>query len=661
MTRYLTKSRFKLALDCPTKLFYTGKPEYPDAKKDDAFLEALAEGGYQVGTLAKCYYPNGIEILERGYDIPLEKTKELLSHENFFIFEAAFRYQNLFIRADIIEKKGNIINFLEVKAKSFDGNDCLDMLNKKGFLDSNWREYVYDVAFQKYVITKAYPDWNVHAYLMLANKNAVTTVNGLNQKFQLKTVGDDRTAVEIIGDVSKEGLGEEVLIRVCVDEIIDKILQGVDSACLPTKGFVENIHFLANKYELDEKIISPISKDCKACEFKTTNEEELQGKLSGFKECWKEQLGWNNEMFNLPTILDIWDFRAKQKLIDDRIFLMQDVKEEHLGKLSSNSDGTLSRTERQWLQIRKTIGNDHKPFLHIDGLKKEFEQFVYPLHFIDFETSMVAIPFYKSRSPYEQTAFQFSHHIVTSNHKIEHVGQYLCLEKGMFPNFEFVRNLKNQLENDNGSVFRYASHENTVLNQILVQLEDSNVEFVPDKNELMEFIKTITHGANHKGERDMIDLLELVKKYYYHPMMGGSNSIKFVLPAVLNSSNYIQQKYSQPIYGKNSLIKSLNFDDDWVWIKKDDKGKIINPYKLLPSLFETIDDEQIEEFLMRSNIQDGGAAMTAYAKMQFTQITDNEREYIIKGLLRYCELDTMAMVMLWEYWNETIKNQNVSN
>ena len=205
MPRYLTKSRFKLALDCPAKLYYTGKPEYPDAKKDDAFLEALAEGGYQVGALAKCYYPDGIEIQERGYDIPLQKTIDLLTQDNVVIFEAAFQYQNLFIRADIIEKKGSRINLLEVKSKSFDGRDSNDMLTKKGFLDSKWTEYVYDVAFQKYVITKAYPDFDVHAYLMLADKNAKATVDGLNQKFQLKTVEDDRTIVEIVGDVSKSG------------------------------------------------------------------------------------------------------------------------------------------------------------------------------------------------------------------------------------------------------------------------------------------------------------------------------------------------------------------------------------------------------------------------------------------------------------------------
>ena len=49
--RYLTKSRFKLAAECPSKLFYVGKPEYIDRSVEDSFLAALAEGGYQVGDL----------------------------------------------------------------------------------------------------------------------------------------------------------------------------------------------------------------------------------------------------------------------------------------------------------------------------------------------------------------------------------------------------------------------------------------------------------------------------------------------------------------------------------------------------------------------------------------------------------------------------------
>ena len=51
--RYLTKSRFKLATECPPKLFYTGKSEYANQNLDDSFLLALADGGFQVGDLAK--------------------------------------------------------------------------------------------------------------------------------------------------------------------------------------------------------------------------------------------------------------------------------------------------------------------------------------------------------------------------------------------------------------------------------------------------------------------------------------------------------------------------------------------------------------------------------------------------------------------------------
>ncbi len=655
MPRYLTKSRFKIGLDCPAKLFYTGKIQYPDTSEDDAFLEALAEGGYQVGALAKCYYPDGIEVSERGYDIPLQKTRELLTNKNATIFEAAFKYKNLFIRADIIEKKGSNINLFEVKSKSFAGSDHRDMLSKKGFIDSGWIDYVYDVAFQKYVITKANPDWTVNAFLMLADKNSLASVDGLNQKFLLKTVEGERTIVEIVGDVSPDGLGEEVLIRVCVDELIDLIFNGTDSPNPPERGFVNNIHFLADMYERDQKIVIPIHKDCKVCEFQATPEQEQEGKLSGFKECWKAQLGWDDEMFDLPIIFDIWDYRKKQDLMDSGIFLMHDMEEDHIGDINSCSDGRLTRTERQWLQVRKAVDNDTTPYINIEGLKAEFKTFVYPLHFIDFETSMVAIPFFRGRRPYEQIAFQFSHHVVNADLSIEHKGHYLCEEKGTFPNFEFVRRLKAELEQDNGSIFRYAAHENTVLNQIMVQLDEAPIGDVPDKNDLIDFIKSITHGNNHAGTRDMVDLLKLVKWYYYHPRMGGSNSLKYVLPAVLMSSDYLQEKYSKPIYGKNSAIKSLNYDDGWVWLKKDADGNIINPYELLPRLFEGIEDDQIEQFLMKSNIQEGGAAMTAYARMQFTQMSDVERDAIASGLLKYCELDTLAMVMLWEYWYETTK------
>ncbi len=63
----------------------------------------------------------------------------------------------------------------------------------------------------------------------------------------------------------------------------------------------------------------------------------------------------------------------------------------------------------------------------------------------------------------------------------------------------------------------------------------------------------------------MVDLLDLIKCYYYDPKTRGSNSIKHVLPAVINRSDYLKKKYSQPIYGTDEM-PSKNFPN-FVWIK----------------------------------------------------------------------------------------------
>src|SRR5688572_9499601 len=102
--RYLTKSRYKLAMECPSKVFYTNKKEYANQKIDDPFLRHLADGGFQVGKLAQCYFAGGEEIDTLDYEEALQKTDELLKRENVTIFEAAFRHENLFIRADVVVK-----------------------------------------------------------------------------------------------------------------------------------------------------------------------------------------------------------------------------------------------------------------------------------------------------------------------------------------------------------------------------------------------------------------------------------------------------------------------------------------------------------------------------------------------------------------------------
>lgn len=154
----------------------------------------------------------------------------------------------------------------------------------------------------------------------------------------------------------------------------------------------------------------------------------------------------------------------------------------------------------------------------------------------------------------------------------------------------------------------------------------------------------------------MIDLCELVKKYYYHPMMNGSNSIKKVLPAILGDAKSLHALYSKPIYGAKEGIRSLNFKD-WAWFRQDSKGKVSDPYKLLPPVFSDLDLETMDGLITDGAIADGGAAMTAYARMQFTEMTEVEADRVAGALLKYCELDTFAMVLIYQYWKNEIEKQ----
>jgi hypothetical protein len=277
----------------------------------------------------------------------------------------------------------------------------------------------------------------------------------------------------------------------------------------------------------------------------------------------------------------------------------------------------------------------------------------YPLHFIDFETSAVALPFNQGRKPYEQVAFQFSHHVVHEDGSIEHANEFLMADVGAFPNFDFVRALKNAL-GDTGTIFRYSNHENTILNAIYIQLLESSES---DKDALMDFIRSISHAKNDsvekwKGDRDMVDLCEVYKMFYFDPHTKGSNSIKAVLPALLRRSTFLQQKYQQAIGAIG--VNSKNFEPKHTWLTLKN-GEVQSPYKMLPPVFETWSNDALDDLL--SDVEDlnnGGAALTAYGYLQYTDMTEGERAKLTQALLRYCELDTLAMVMLWEHFGEVV-------
>jgi hypothetical protein len=47
-------------------------------------------------------------------------------------------------------------------------------------------------------------------------------------------------------------------------------------------------------------------------------------------------------------------------------------------------------------------------------------------------------------------------------------------------------------------------------------------------------------------------------------------------------------------------------------------------------------------------------ALTAYAKLQYVDMSEREREELTIGLKKYCELDTLAMVMIYEHFREVV-------
>jgi hypothetical protein len=644
----LTKSRFKTALECPNKLFFTSKKEYANNKSEDTFLQALASGGFQVEELARLHYPNGIFINTENYEYEkaVQLTLEALNQDEVVIYEAAFQFDGLFIRTDIIVKTGNAIKLIEVKAKSFNPNEENNFIGARGGLVSSWKPYLFDLAFQKQVAQKALPQFKYEAYLLMADKTKTANIDGLNQLFRIPNNGNPRT--DIIKRVNSiEEIGNSVLSEINVDNIINDIINN-KYKYYENLSFEEAIETFKKAYQTDTYLNWPTQYSaCKKCEFKTTPEQEKEGMLSGFKHCFSKQLKWTEKEFNKPNAMQIWNFRGKTLMEENRL-LMEQITEEDINiKLEV---GRMAPSERQWIQVEKAVNNDISIYVEKETLKNEIDKWKFPLHFIDFETSTVALPFTSGRRPYEQVAFQFSHHTYNEDGTIEHHSQYINNTPGEFPNFIFARELQAAIGNDEGTIFKFATHENTIINAIITQLEESNEL---DKVELIAFLRTISKSTKNQpqqweGDRNMVDLCKVVKDYYYNPYTKGSNSIKAVLPATLNSSEFLKKKYSQPI--ANIRLSSHNFPSNHIWLQMGD-GKVINPYKTLPPLFDNWEETDLEENVSdMENIADGGAALTAYAKLQYVDMTLKEREEITQGLLKYCELDTLAMVMIYEHF-----------
>lgn len=607
-TTSLSKSDFKIAQSCATKLFYK-KHGYPMSTEENEYLLMLADGGYMVGKMAQLLYEGGIEVTtDNGTEKAIEETEELLKQDNVTLFEPAIYSNNKLVRIDILEKRGHIFRIIEVKSKSFDSIEYQEAnaLNKKYFESSEWQEYIEDVAFQKYVLQEKYPNATVEAYLYLPDKSKTTQIEGLIDWFRLQKpeiIGKTRfrkTEVIFNGNLDELKKGH-ILELVNVDKYVNNNLPSI----------ISNSKIYIDSLLKGTKINVPISANCKKCEFTIPNTHSSK---SGFQECWVELADIK------PHILDLGYLgnfnRSKEKHIDNLIkqkkVLLTDVPLDIIKNKYKN---------RPFYQVTKDT-----EFL-LNEFKDELSKIHYPIYFIDFETSQMAIPYHANMRPYGKIIFQWSCHVIEKpGESPKHYEWLNCEDK--FPNFKFAEALRNTIK-DNGTIMIWSLYENTMLKEIFQSFEDMNYGNSDLRNWLIETIR-----FSKDDETRFIDMNDLTQKYYFHPLMGGRTSIKVTLPAVLKSS-------------KLEIIKHYLLEAGLY--KIDDDGNIMDPYKLLPKL-------EIDGIVL--DVSNGTDAMMAYQEMLYGMNKNNLqfKDSIQKLLLEYCRLDTLAMVIIWEHWNNLVRN-----
>lgn len=653
---YLTKSLFKTGFECPAKLRYAKDPSYGNNKDDNEFLKNLAEGGFQVGEMAKLMFPNGVEITERDHLKAVAQTYELITKPSATVFEAAMTHGDCFVRIDILRKSGNDIDIIEVKSKSYDPSDPNLFKTNNGKFTGSGFAYLLDVAFQTMVVQRALPTSQIRSFLMMPNKAHAATVDGLNQFFPLVKLNGTKKTVQChpIADLTIDQLGEPILALIDVTDYVQEILRLVFDIPGITGTVSSLTDQLLNVLHNPFSHQAPVQSQCKSCEFRMPLGDALK---SGFHTCWREVVDHERLNANEPLVVDLWDGRRTSTWMSQNKYFMRDLTPEDLGLQQDSKK--LSRTQRQWMQISGEGLNEQGYYFDADLVAREMATWHWPINLIDFETSRTALPFHRGGKPYGLVAFQWSHHVLHEDGKLEHVNDFLKAEPGALPNVDFLKALQETLSHHDGTVMMWSPYENAVLNSLLTTLAVDLMlsdKAKSDEQHLRSFIESLTITKQgdkilHRGNRAMVDLCQLSSDSFFHTRAGGSNSIKKVLPAMLTASDFLKTHYSQPIYGGVNA-NSRNFIEPMTWWQLDVDGKVIDPYLLLPSVFADLESHDMDDDTM---INQGGAAAVAYGRLQLEHVGFAERDAWRQALLKYCELDTLAMAMIVQGWRSWLK------
>lgn len=223
------------------------------------------------------------------------------------------------------------------------------------------------------------------------------------------------------------------------------------------------------------------------------------------------------------------------------------------------------------LQIKHAL-QDLETHIEKDGIREFLDTLSFPLYFLDFETMQPVIPEFDGTRPYQQIPFQYSlHYILTDGGELHH--KEFLAESGEDPRRALAERLCEDIPTDVCVLAYNKGFECGRIRELAATFPD-----------LAEHLLAIADNI-----KDLIDPFRA--GFYYNRAMGGSFSIKSVLPAI--------------------------FPND-------------------PSL----DYHNLE------GVHNGSEAMEMFPKIK--DMPPDEAARARKSLLRYCELDTYAMVKIWD-------------
>ena len=157
---------------------------------------------------------------------------------------------------------------------------------------------------------------------------------------------------------------------------------------------------------------------------------------------------------------------------------------------------------------------------NVEWMSAEFSQVLrsvqYPVHHLDFEMFMPAIPPYPETRPYRPIPFQWSNHIEDEDGTVRHE-TYLCTD-AKDPRGEIIRSVVKSV-GEAGTICVYSENER----HILLSLGETFPAYKETINSIVE---------------RLWDLLWVLQEHYYHPDFQGSLSIKTVLPALVPHMAY---------------------------------------------------------------------------------------------------------------------------